>query len=187
MSETKDHVEVVEMAYAPSSVKETEKGPGEILRNARFALDLSVNYIAEKLHLSRNVILALENDEYDKLPGATFARGYLRSYARVVSLSGDDIIEKFNSLGYEDTTKLESEQPAAVKYDFIKNENVFRWISYAVVCLFFALAYVWWKNHNGGFEISMANDTLITTALDTEEAKENQDAFAANNTVSQNS
>lgn len=170
MNEVKNHVEVVEMAYAPNSVKDAQKGPGELLRNARFALDLSLNHIAEQLHLSRHVISALEADEYEKLPGVTFVRGYLRSYARVVNLPGDDIIEKFNELGFEDTTKLET-QPAAVKYDFIKNENMFRWMSYGIVCVFFILAYVWWRNHNGSWDISPAN-TMIEAALETEEAKE---------------
>lgn len=170
MNEDNDHVEVVEMAYAPGSVGETQKTPGELLRNARFALDLNINDVAAKLYLSKHVVTALENDDYDKLRGSVFARGYLRSYARLVNLPGDDIIEKFNLLGFGEIDAVTPVPPEVRRsgYNPVKRETLYRWLSYGVVFIFFMLAYVWWRNHNGTMDLSSANEAMMSTTMEEE-------------------
>jgi len=65
---------------------------GKLLRRAREKLGLSVADIASELHLSRHQIQALEEDDWDRLPGITYTRGYLKSYARVVDLDPEDLL-----------------------------------------------------------------------------------------------
>lgn len=65
---------------------------GEQLRAAREAAGLSEQEVAAQLNLTRRVIVALEAEDFEALPGRAFARGYLRSYARQVGIS-DEALE----------------------------------------------------------------------------------------------
>src|SRR6185503_3070141 len=49
----------------------------------RVELGMSLDDVANQLKFSPRLIEALEAGEFDKLPGPTFARGMLRSYARL--------------------------------------------------------------------------------------------------------
>ena len=74
----------------PLSPSETA---GKILASARVGWDLSVEEVAENLNLSVDTIRALEADEYDKLPGSTFVKGYIRSYAGLLRLNPDEVLQ----------------------------------------------------------------------------------------------
>ena len=65
---------------------------GQRLREAREALDLSQQDVAQHLHLNVNLIQALEDNNEDVLPAQIYLVGYLRSYARLLDLSADSII-----------------------------------------------------------------------------------------------
>ncbi|MGU9956438.1 MAG: helix-turn-helix domain-containing protein [Arenicellales bacterium WSBS_2016_MAG_OTU3] len=60
--------------------------PGVLLRAAREKMRVTQGDVANELNLSVNIILAIEDDCYDELPGAAFSRGYLRSYAHLVAV-----------------------------------------------------------------------------------------------------
>ena len=65
---------------------------GEILSSARKGWDLTLEEVAENLNLGVDVIRALERNEYGDLPGATFVKGYLRSYANLLRLNPEEVI-----------------------------------------------------------------------------------------------
>ncbi len=73
------------------------RSPGLLLKNAREAAGMSVEQVADKLHLLKSVVSSLEKDCYDRIRGDTFARGYLRNYARLLGMDADDIVGCFNS------------------------------------------------------------------------------------------
>ena len=73
----------------PLSSSETA---GKILASARMGWDLTVDEVATNLNLSADTIRALEKDEYEKLPGYTFVKGYIRSYANLLRLNPDEVI-----------------------------------------------------------------------------------------------
>ena len=60
--------------------------PGILLSNERVKRGLSLQEVADQLKLSRKQLEAIENDEYDKLPGPAFARGFVRNYAKLLGL-----------------------------------------------------------------------------------------------------
>lgn len=60
--------------------------PGQTLREAREARRMSVAEVAQELKISRQAVERLEQGQYDSLPGDTFARGYIRSYARLMGM-----------------------------------------------------------------------------------------------------
>jgi cytoskeleton protein RodZ len=67
-------------------------GPGARLKAARQDAGLSVDQVAQQLKLAPRQVRALEDDDFAQLPGRTFARGFVRNYARLLNLDGDDLI-----------------------------------------------------------------------------------------------
>lgn len=69
--------------------------PGATLKQARKERGLSVAEVAEQLHLTESAIRSLERDQYDDLPGVTFVRGYIRSYAKLLGLDADVLAAQY--------------------------------------------------------------------------------------------
>jgi len=67
--------------------------PGKRLREARESKNLSREQVALQLHQEVSTIQALEEDDYARLPGRTYVLGYLRSYARLLQLPENEIID----------------------------------------------------------------------------------------------
>jgi cytoskeleton protein RodZ len=59
---------------------------GKILREAREVMGLSVHDIANRIKFAPRQVEALEANDFANLPQATFLRGFVRSYARVLQL-----------------------------------------------------------------------------------------------------
>lgn len=71
-------------------------GPGQTagarLKAAREAAGLSVDAVAQQLKLAPRQVKALEEDDWQRLPGRTFVRGFTRNYARFVQLDPDALL-----------------------------------------------------------------------------------------------
>lgn len=78
---------------ADNEVAGREASPGRMLSAARQRLNLSVVDVARQLRLSGRQIEALEADDFDKLPGPTFVRGFIRNYARLVQVDSGALVE----------------------------------------------------------------------------------------------
>jgi cytoskeleton protein RodZ len=65
---------------------------GARLRAAREATGLSVDAVAQQLKLAPRQVKALEDDDWQHLPGRTFVRGFTRNYARFVHIDPDAVL-----------------------------------------------------------------------------------------------
>lgn len=72
--------------------------PGARLQKGREAAKLDVSQVADALHLSQGVVKALEADDYRALPNATFVKGYIRSYARLVGVPGEELVRSYETI-----------------------------------------------------------------------------------------
>jgi len=70
----------------------TQLNVGSTLREAREGLGMSVYDIAERIKFAPKQVEALEANDFERLPKATFLRGFVRSYARVLQLDEADLI-----------------------------------------------------------------------------------------------
>ena len=61
-------------------------GVGYILQKARAVKGMSIEDVARQLRLSSQQIASIEREAYEKLPGRTFLRGFVRNYAILVQL-----------------------------------------------------------------------------------------------------
>ena len=82
------------MTEAVSMVETTDAParPGLLLAAAREGCALSVADVARQLKLSPWQVEALEADDYRRLPGVVFVRGFIRNYARLVKLDAASLL-----------------------------------------------------------------------------------------------
>lgn len=74
---------------------EVSETVGEILRNKREEIGLSLDEITEKLNLDSNLIELLENNDFEKFKVETYLKGYLRAYSKLLGIDGDRIIKLY--------------------------------------------------------------------------------------------
>ena len=98
---------------SPAPGSPVNASPGQTLAAARSALNLSVADVSQQIKYGVKQIAAIEADDYGKLPGTTFVRGMIRSYAKLVHIDPQMLLAE---LGRRDV-------PAAVTVDLRTNEQ----------------------------------------------------------------
>lgn len=68
---------------------------GATLREARTRLGLDVQQAEDQTKIRTRYIRALENEDWEILPGAVYVRGFLRTYGSVLGLDGDLLADEF--------------------------------------------------------------------------------------------
>ena len=67
---------------------------GDTLRRTRLKRNLQLEEISNELKISTRILQAIENDQYDKLPGGVFAKSFVRQYARLLGLDEEEIADR---------------------------------------------------------------------------------------------
>ncbi len=66
---------------------------GHLLREGRERLGFSVEDVVAKIKLSHRQIVALEEDDFQALPETAFLRGFVRSYAKLLQLDAEPLLD----------------------------------------------------------------------------------------------
>jgi cytoskeleton protein RodZ len=70
---------------------------GATLREARMRARLDVSEIEAQTKIRAKYLRALENEEWSLLPGPTFVKSFLRTYAQALGLDGRALVEEYRS------------------------------------------------------------------------------------------
>lgn len=70
---------------------------GRYLRKGREARAMSLEEVARATRIPVSSVERLENDHFDDLPGEVFVRGFLKAYARAVSLPVDEVLARYSA------------------------------------------------------------------------------------------
>jgi cytoskeleton protein RodZ len=68
---------------------------GSTLREARMRERIDVSEIEAQTKIRAKYLRALENEEWDLLPGPTFVKSFLRTYATALGLDGKALVEEY--------------------------------------------------------------------------------------------
>ncbi len=96
-----------------------ESGPrrtiGDLLRDTRKSCGGEIDRIAGTLRIRASYLTAIEESQYDKLPGPVYAQGFVRAYAVHLGLDGDEAIRRFKQevAGFEVSRDLSFPVPLA--------------------------------------------------------------------------
>lgn len=84
-------------AAAPMQIPDhlTRTDLGSYMRDLRLHYGLSEQEVSEQLHIRSKYITAIEAAEIDAMPGKTYARGYIQTYAEFLGLDAVQIVQRF--------------------------------------------------------------------------------------------
>jgi cytoskeleton protein RodZ len=71
---------------------------GQELKAAREAMGLSLEEVEQATKIRRKYLQALENEQFDLLPGAVYAKAFLKNYARFLNLDVEETMEAYSRL-----------------------------------------------------------------------------------------
>jgi cytoskeleton protein RodZ len=148
---------------------------GQILRQAREQQNLTTAQVALQLNLSKSLIDDLELDQVDAKLSSTFVRGYLRSYAKLLKLPVQQVLDAYssNSKGLHQVPSLTRSFSKRTAKE--ATENRFMWVTYFVIAVFVVLLVLgFWQSRFGssgaGTALPMAQTDA--TMLASEEAQQ---------------
>ena len=69
---------------------------GQILKNAREKKGLTIEELASSTYIVSKFIKALEDEQFDLLPGEIYVKGFIKNLSDKLSLDSDAMIERYN-------------------------------------------------------------------------------------------
>ena len=84
-----------------------QNGSGSLLAEARKKQKRTVEEIADELNLSVSQIKTIELDQNEGLPEPTYVRGYIRSYAKLLGLDAERVLESYLNPNWQKTSSLD--------------------------------------------------------------------------------
>src|SRR5215210_5290696 len=79
---------------------------GETLRDARMRQRLDIADVEQRTKIRAKYLRALENEEFGMLPGPTFVKTFLRTYAEMLGLDPHVLVEEYRA-NYERDEELD--------------------------------------------------------------------------------
>lgn len=92
MSDTVNHSSETEAVIA-----EAQAAVGQLLRQTREKGGVDIAEAARSLRINLRYLEALEDSRNQDLPGATYAIGFVRSYAEYLNLDGEEIVRRYKA------------------------------------------------------------------------------------------
>ncbi len=99
-----------------------EYGPGQTLADSRESKGLSISDVAIQLNVTQEIINGLERDDYSNLPPAIYTRGYLRSYANLLGIDPEPLLERQKKL----TSASDANSKAPTKVQPATNRTIIK-------------------------------------------------------------
>ncbi|MDD2110432.1 MULTISPECIES: RodZ domain-containing protein [Pseudomonas] len=129
-----------EVAVAPG------QNPGELLRQARENRDWSQAEVARKLNLTVSSLNHVETGAFDKLPGHTFARGYIRAYAKLMDLDQAALVEAFDRYTGTHAKGSDVHSLGRIEEPVRLSHNILRGVSLLLLVAVVGGGFVWWQD-----------------------------------------
>lgn len=73
---------------------------GHYLKVQRKLRGITLSEVSAASKVAPNWLALLESDDFDKLPGEIFTKGYLRLYAEVLGLDVDDVLLRYEAYAH---------------------------------------------------------------------------------------
>ena len=112
------------------TARETELSIGKRLRLCREQKKITIVEVASQLRLLKENIENIESDQWDKLHGRAYARGYFLSYVRFLGLPEIDMLEAFD---HEYKSSSQESNAAIVMLD--KEKKGRPWLSFLFILI----------------------------------------------------
>ena len=132
---------------------------GAELQAAREARGLSLADVAQQLKFAPRQLEALEQGRFDVLPGGTFARGMVRSYARLLKIEAEPLLERMNGRFLApdaDTLAARYSQPVPFSDNARRSTFVYLGLSLGILAIGSGVGYQWYREHSAPSQAAAA-------------------------------
>jgi len=133
-------------AAHPEVVAATRVNPGETLRQARESNGWSLAEVALKLNLTVTSLSNLEAGAFDKLPGHTFARGYIRGYAKLLGMDQTVLVQQFDQSTGTDSQGSNVHALGRIEEPVRVSHTILRIVSLLLLVAVIGGGFVWWQD-----------------------------------------
>ncbi|SCY09052.1 RodZ family helix-turn-helix domain-containing protein [Pseudomonas sp. NFACC37-1] len=133
-------------AAHPEVVAATRVNPGETLRQARESNGWSLAEVALKLNLTVASLGNLEAGAFDKLPGHTFARGYIRAYAKLLGMDQTVLVQQFDQYTGSDAKGSNVHSLGRIEEPVRVSHTILRIVSLLLLIAVIGGGFVWWQD-----------------------------------------
>lgn len=120
--------------------------PGEALRAARESRGWSVAEVATQLNLTPMRLSQLEAGEFDKLPGNTFSRGYIRAYAKLLGLEQAPLVADFDQFTGSNATGSSVHALGRIEEPTRYSQSILRLVSFLLLVGVGSACFYWWQD-----------------------------------------
>ena len=133
-------------AAHPEVVAANRVNPGETLRQARESNGWSLAEVALKLNLTVTSLSNLEAGAFDKLPGHTFARGYIRAYAKLLGMDQTVLVQQFDQSTGTDSQGSNVHALGRIEEPVRVSHTILRIVSLLLLVAVIGGGFVWWQD-----------------------------------------
>ncbi|WP_313646872.1 helix-turn-helix domain-containing protein, partial [Pseudomonas sp.] len=148
-------------AAHPEVAAATGQHPGELLRQARENREWSQAEVARKLNLTVTSLNHLETGAFDKLPGHTFARGYIRAYAKLLGMDQAPLVEAFDQYTGTHAKGSDVHSLGRIEEPVRLSHNIMRGVTLLLLVAVVGGSFIWWQDQG-----SMRGKDLSSVALE---------------------
>ncbi|CRM36483.1 MULTISPECIES: RodZ domain-containing protein [unclassified Pseudomonas] len=133
-------------AAHPEVVAANRVNPGDTLRQARESNGWSLAEVALKLNLTTTSLGNLEAGAFDKLPGHTFARGYIRAYAKLLGIDQAILVQQFDQFTGTDSQGSNVHGLGRIEEPVRVSHTILRIVSLLLLVAVIGGGFVWWQD-----------------------------------------
>jgi len=108
---------------------------GEYLRKERELRGLTLEEMSQHTKIHARFLDAIEHDDFSILPAKAFAKGFLRSYARMVDLDEDQVMVNFEYFHRTLRPETDAQTQPPTSSDGVRHP----WLWFIVVCVVLGL------------------------------------------------
>jgi cytoskeleton protein RodZ len=114
----------------------------ESLRGRRIECGLEIEHVSQILRIRKPVLVAIEEGNFDQLPGAAYAVGFVRAYATYLGLDAEGLVHRFKTETEDVSRKPHLHFPLPIRDSHVPTRSLL------VICLLLTvLTYAGWRHY----------------------------------------
>jgi len=118
---------------------------GQKLSDARYKTGLSLNMVAKHISINKKYLVALENEDWKKLPGEVYAKNFLKKYCEFLEIDINSLSIDFSQIDcFKNADHSKDFHKKTKKTDFLNLPKFFK-IYLLIFLILIALSYFIWQ------------------------------------------